>query len=138
MKHRTSFFNLYKVIFRHQNQIEIYSVDFLLREENQRILRKPLKQGCISTKGLSRNNLWINERFIPKAQSHLEYSYHSKNLFQQGKLMKTIKNIVSFPSRTIHHNISNIQCLFLGFPVSGSDYLLAQLPSYLMILEVQY
>lgn len=78
---QVKFFNLFKVIFRHQNQIEIYSVDFLLREENQRILRKSLKQGCISTKGLSRNNLWINERFIPKAQSHLEYSYHSKNLF---------------------------------------------------------
>ena len=53
--------------------------------------------------------------------------------------MKIIKNIVSSPSRTIHHNnnISNIYCLFLGFPVSGSDYLLAQLPSYLMILEAQ-
>jgi len=30
----------------------------------------------------SRNNLWIKDRFFPKAQSHLlEHSHDSKNLF---------------------------------------------------------
>lgn len=81
MKHRTSFLIYLKLYLDIKIKLKYTVLIFLLREENQRILRKPLKQGCISTKGLSRNNLWINERFIPKAQSHLEYSYHSKNLF---------------------------------------------------------
>jgi len=43
------------------------------------------------------------------------------NFILAEKACEKMKNIVISPSRTIHHNISSIYCLFFGFPADGSD-----------------